>query len=87
MPVRSSVNFYCFLAVLPAIVPTWQTVPSSIVQLLVCLLYTVMSILFASFSGAFGSSKGTSQRILAFSFSITAEGGLCWFHGLSLSLS
>ena len=52
MPARSSVYFSCFLAVLSAIVPTWQAVPSSSVQLLVC-LYTAMPILFAPFSGAF----------------------------------
>ena len=42
----SSVHFSCFLAVLSAIVPTWQTVPSSSIQLLVLTICRRLPCLF-----------------------------------------
>ena len=87
MPARSSMYFGCFSLIRSAIFSTWQTVLSNGVQMLVSLSCTITSGLLAPFSGGFSRIKGTFQCTFAFSFSSTARGRLCWYHGFPWSLS
>ena len=87
MPARSSMYFVCFSLTQSTILFTWQTVPSSSVEVLVSLSCTITSGLLGPFSDGLSRIKGIFQYIFAFSFSSTARGRLCWYHGFPLSLS